>query len=750
MKQCTKCGSVYDNDNFNMCGNCGNPLVTVQSDNQQTVYVNQGNTNQGIANPGYANQNFGAVNAQPWMNQTANIPMPPKAKTEKPPKKKGSKAWIIVLCTLLLLAIGGGVAAFLIITAKPKADFYTKNLPIELMEYEMENFNYTSDLVEVKILNEEKEDGVVQAECEIMLTDSRMDRTLYYTLCAQKEDGEWEITDYSQNKEDKISIKEGMAEAIVDDYAFENLSNYELISDYDGSGFVFAYDVNDTTEFLKINGKAEFDVEFTRLDSDEIWYSPHVKINEDNLKQEWDFSGSYVDDVDDDETTLGFRIKQDGDNAQLEFYTKEFGEETGEATIEKPSLNYYSKTSLCEIRYESLKAEYYIGIYPDGRVVSSATGRNGQIIDQNMIAGEYTVEKPEVNPGSQSAGSTDIVESIPSVAYPTNLEEPIYVYSWNHEVGEKIDTHFRTRYPELSDLVVYVNLNEVGTTGEYSTDIQESMYSDEVPSIVAYDTAVVSNFDTQGFFVPVSQVGITDEMYQNAYEYTKQKVTFDNELMALSWQAAPGCFTYDADIAKNVLGVSTPEEMNALISNWDDFLDTAKKLKDAGYYIVPSIEDITTGEGEEVPQNVIDELISKEYVGDCRQWDSEWSTYPENVFGYFGCTWFVHWSLGIMDNTEDRNVATCEGPRAYFWGGSYLGVTEECANPELAGLVLYTLCCEDEVMYDMYAISNYDMPNNKKAVRNLIIDGHGEIDYMNNQNLLPLWDNMARKINFGN
>ena len=153
----------------------------------------------------------------------------------------------------------------------------------------------------------------------------------------------------------------------------------------------------------------------------------------------------------------------------------------------------------------------------------------------------------------------------------TDTTTAIQVYSWNDELGSRLNSHFRTRYPELSDLVVYNNLDLSGTGEEYPAKIQAAIDAggDLVPSIVAADNDVALSFMQRDYIVPVTDLGITMDMYANAYDYTVEYATVDGELKALTWQATPGVVAYRTDIAEEVLGTSDPAEVQAKIGDWD-------------------------------------------------------------------------------------------------------------------------------------------------------------------------------------
>ena len=85
----------------------------------------------------------------------------------------------------------------------------------------------------------------------------------------------------------------------------------------------------------------------------------------------------------------------------------------------------------------------------------------------------------------------------------------------------------------------------------------------------------------------------------------------------------------------------------------------------------------------------------------------------------------------------------CVGPVSYHWGGSYMLITDKCPNKELAAFLIYTLCCDTDTMYDLYA-DDYDFPNNQEAVANLIADGVGANPILDGQDPLAQWDEAAK------
>ena len=78
---------------------------------------------------------------------------------------------------------------------------------------------------------------------------------------------------------------------------------------------------------------------------------------------------------------------------------------------------------------------------------------------------------------------------------------------------------------------------------------------------------------------PLSALGIEESAYADSYGYTVAIGKNDaGVLKGASFQAAPGGFAYRADLAKEYLGVNSPDDMQKLVKDWDTFQSTAKTL----------------------------------------------------------------------------------------------------------------------------------------------------------------------------
>ena len=393
-------------------------------------------------------------------------------------------------------------------------------------------------------------------------------------------------------------------------------------------------------------------------------------------------------------------------------------------------------------------------------------------------ATEETTE--EVTEEEAEPETTEVTEAATMEAPSTDgwdESKKIYTYSWNDEFGSRLDLVL-DKYPEYKDYVEHVNLGVSGTDGTYQTAVETAIETgdEKYPSLIAADNDVAKNFTESDYTMNLADAGLTDDMYANAYNYTVQYGTVDGNLKAVTWQAAVGNFTYRADIAEEVLGTSDPDEVQEYVKDWDTFFDTADKMKEAGYAMLSGPDDIKYAIWDQQTQPwvtvdadgnetlTLDDCVSDYfekakklydggYTDQTSMWSDAWSAnFEGDVFGYFGCTWFVYWSIAT---TEDSATSTygdwrvCQGPVGYHWGGTYVCIGADTPNPELAAFLLYELCCDSDMMASIEEETK-DFVNNKEAVAKVIADGEGASDILGGQNPVETWAQAALDIDLSN
>ncbi len=317
--------------------------------------------------------------------------------------------------------------------------------------------------------------------------------------------------------------------------------------------------------------------------------------------------------------------------------------------------------------------------------------------------------------------------------------DKFYIYSWNTEVQERLAYVYEV-YPEIESRIEYVNVGDSAVYQEKIDQLLQNPDAEDYPDMIAFEAAYIMKYTNSDFTIPVTDCGITD-----------------------------------ADLAESLLGVKSPEEMQAKIGSWDDFLATAREIKeksgdatrilssngdvvntfmsnktdpwvssDGVFHMDPSMEEY---------MDVVKTLEQEDLTQKTTQWSDEWNAGPSTdaVFGYFGCTWFLHWTIKPNCGGEAVGEGTygswnmCEGPAPYYWGGTWFGATAGCSDTELAGKIMKTLCCDTEVMTKV-SEETLDYVNNKTAMKTLSDAGKGAYDFLGGQDFIAVFSPLAENV----
>lgn len=392
--------------------------------------------------------------------------------------------------------------------------------------------------------------------------------------------------------------------------------------------------------------------------------------------------------------------------------------------------------------------------------------------------GDVTTEAPaDEEAGGEETQDTNEVTDAATMEAPStdgwDDSKKIYVYLWDAD-GEGKVNEVLNHMGDYKDYIEIVNINAGGQSDEYKNAVNNALDGgDKYPSIILADEGIAKLWSETDKTGNLNDIGITADMYANSYSYTVDYGTYNGGQKALSWQATPGCFVYRADIAKEVLGTDDPAEVGAAISDWDKFMDVAEQMKAAGYKMVSGTNEIKypvlnqrsnpwvdiADDGTETLKlddtlaTYIEKaktLYDNDYTNKSGQWEADWTgaMAKGDVFGYFGCTWFIgSMEANCPEDAENfGNWRTTTGPESFYWGGTYVMVGKDTPNPELAAYFVYEMCCDETVMYDI-AKNTGDFVNNKAAVEKIIADGVGARDILGGQNPFETFAEAATSIN---
>ena len=308
-------------------------------------------------------------------------------------------------------------------------------------------------------------------------------------------------------------------------------------------------------------------------------------------------------------------------------------------------------------------------------------------------------------------------------------------------------------------MMVYKNVGANGTeanekyTQMFASDEDVDLYFCDADWNMAYQ-------NNDEYSAPLSAVGITEDMYANAYEYTVAMGKDSNGVLkGASWQAAAGGYVYRADLAEQYLGITTPEDMQAKISDWDAFWATAAEVYTASKGVTAMADSLNgvwkaysngsrktawVQNGKITADTVtssIGDFISMAksnydagYISTAAQWTDGWLTqgmstgdYANGTFGFFFPTWTIG-ANSLLSQAQGAEGAEygmyniCEGPTSWFWGGSWICVSPKTDNATEAGQFIYAMTV-DATSMKAYVESKGDFVNNKPVMAEVVADG---------------------------
>ena len=149
------------------------------------------------------------------------------------------------------------------------------------------------------------------------------------------------------------------------------------------------------------------------------------------------------------------------------------------------------------------------------------------------------------------------------------------VWSFTVELQQMIDKYYAPAHPNVE--ITYTVYPTDG--GEYTSKVDNllaaSATSAEAPDVFTLEAAFVKKYVNSDWTADLmGDLGFTEEELAPAIPVMRQIGTsnVNGKLKGLSWQSTPGALMYRADLAEKYLGVTTPEEMQAKVADWDTFM----------------------------------------------------------------------------------------------------------------------------------------------------------------------------------
>lgn len=329
--------------------------------------------------------------------------------------------------------------------------------------------------------------------------------------------------------------------------------------------------------------------------------------------------------------------------------------------------------------------------------------------------------------GTTDATATEAADDTAADSTDASGDDKLVIWTLSNDL---ID--FGKRFEEQTGTPVETIVIE---PANYPTKVQTALLAGETePDIIVGEPKMLEDFYDAGFFADLNELGAQDYADQIVDYVWEVGQDADGIQRAISYQITPAGIYYRRDIAQEVFGTDDPEEIGKLFADYPTILDTAEKLKAAGYRIFSSDAEMNVFSGDSawvvdgvlnVDQSRIDymdlcvQLYQQDLTAYANQWSTPWyqamagevpiltadiQNYADDsvnvwdaeqfaeategmdtteVFAFGLPSWGV---LTLRDNVKETSGlwGVCAGPAYGFDGGTYIGISSNSERKDTA------------------------------------------------------------------
>ena len=376
-------------------------------------------------------------------------------------------------------------------------------------------------------------------------------------------------------------------------------------------------------------------------------------------------------------------------------------------------------------------------------------------------------------------------------------EVTLNVWSFTNEFQGMIEKYFAPSHPNIKfNFTLYPT-----DGGEYTSHVDTLLAADataeDAPDIFTLEAAFVKKYVNSDWTADLKDLGFTDDDFATCIPAMLQiGQNPEGVQKGLAWQSTPGALMYRADLAEKYLGVTTPEEFQEKVADWDAFLETAEELKEASdgaCKMFCATGDIwnayqyNRSEGWVVDGKlVIDDVLydfldlvktaeEEDLYAKGMAWQETWfagMNGTNEIMCYLLPTWGLHYVLkpncvpgadGSMSDEElqklsDENGGTfglwrmVAGPVGYSWGGTWVGANAakvaaaDDAKKAAIKEVIRFFTLDPDFLYT-YAKDSGDFVSNNAVVDKIIEEGGTPNPFLGGQDHYSIFAQAANLAN---
>ncbi|MFV0499760.1 MAG: ABC transporter substrate-binding protein [Bacilli bacterium] len=321
----------------------------------------------------------------------------------------------------------------------------------------------------------------------------------------------------------------------------------------------------------------------------------------------------------------------------------------------------------------------------------------------NLVAcggGEEAERSGEIGTADQSASEVSYDEPLPE-----DYEGTLTIWGWDDPYYNAITAGFNELYPNVT--FEYTPMANGDSLQKYQTAVASATELPDLPWAIVDSRAKLFELDMwEDLSAEPYNFDIND-----VYDYTHQKLLNSaSEVCGIEQNLSPAGYAYRKDLALEYLGTDDPEELEAMLSTWDDFAAKGAEVyeKSGGtVFMLQGPSDAQQFAREQDGKSWIEgdvikvtdairnsleiavELRDNNATDNLEAWSPAWyASFGEGKHIFTGCaTWSVPFNIEPNDPEGETtgHWALMSAPGGNIsWGGTTTGISKTCEDKRLA------------------------------------------------------------------
>lgn len=198
---------------------------------------------------------------------------------------------------------------------------------------------------------------------------------------------------------------------------------------------------------------------------------------------------------------------------------------------------------------------------------------------------------------------------------------------------------------------------------EYRTKLQNAFRTGtNAPDVATFEISDLGVYKETDMLENLSQEkygaeDISKDMIPYVDELSRDK---EGDIRGLSWQSTPGGFWYKKALAKEYLGTDDPDELAAMLSDWDKIVEVGKQVyekSDGKIALLDDVESVLQLYASYKGQPWVDDnnhIISDDYMLEMYKM---METVVSNKVDAEADMWSAGWTSGMYSNSKNKDAA---------------------------------------------------------------------------------------------